>query len=237
MAVAKSETARDGAADGLEKPMRWALGMMSGTSLDGVDAAFLRGDGVEIDALGPSGFRPYTPEERAELRRALEAAAADPAPTSAQDPRFAAAADIVTAAHAELAEQMRAAAGAPEAAVVGFHGQTVLHRPAAGLTLQIGDAAALARRLGAPVAHGFRLADVAAGGQGAPLAPFAHLALARRARAALRERASSGPIAMLNLGGVGNLTWIAAEALEAEPGEAMADPAAPGALLAFDTGP
>lgn len=207
---------------------RWALGMMSGTSLDGVDAALLKGDGARVEAFGPSRFRPYSPEERAVLRAALtEAAEADPsggAPNGQSDPRFAEAIRVVGAAHAEAAEALLAEPGAERPALVGFHGQTVLHRPERRLTVQLGDGAALSKRLGLPVIHDFRSADVAAGGQGAPFASFFHAALARSAG----ERLAGAPVAFLNLGGVGNVTWIA-------PG--LDDPAAPGVLLAFDTGP
>jgi anhydro-N-acetylmuramic acid kinase len=124
------------------------------------------------------------------------------------------AAAVVEDAHAALLAGF-------EAEVVGFHGQTLAHRPEAGRTHQAGDGARLARALGRLVVWDFRSADVAAGGQGAPLAPFFHFACARWIGA-------SEPLAVLNLGGVGNLTWI-------DP--AAPEPQAPGALLAFDTGP
>jgi anhydro-N-acetylmuramic acid kinase len=97
--------------------------------------------------------------------------------------------------------------------VIGFHGQTVLHAPERRLTVQIGDGAALARHTGLDVVYDLRAADVAAGGQGAPLAPVYHRALAVR----LPER----PVAVLNIGGVGNVTWIGRD----------------GTPIAFDTGP
>ncbi|MFN3936864.1 MAG: anhydro-N-acetylmuramic acid kinase [Gemmobacter sp.] len=184
----------------------WALGTMSGTSLDGVDAAMLLTDGETVAAFGPSAYRPYTGDERAALRAALGAWPGDPA--------VRAAADVVERAHAELLARFEGAA------VIGFHGQTLAHEPRGRGTHQAGDGAILAEVLGLPVVWDFRSADVALGGEGAPLAPFYHFALARRLGA--------GPVAFLNLGGVGNLTW--------------ADPAAPapeaeGALVAFDTGP
>lgn len=200
----------------------WALGMMSGTSFDGVDAALIESDGADLGAVGPGAFRPYDEPERAVLRAAIaDAVAASDA--EAQTPgfadRFQAAARIVTDAHIEAARA--AMALAPKApALIGFHGQTVLHRPHLGVTVQLGEAARLAAALGAPVVYDFRAADVAAGGQGAPFAPFYHFALARRL--GLRDAA------FLNMGGVGNVTWIA-------PG--AGDPAEPGAILAFDTGP
>ncbi len=194
----------------------WALGFMSGTSLDGVDAALLRTDGVEIAEFGPAAYRAYSEAERGALKAALARAAAT-APAAAKALRWAAEARIVADAHLGATASLDAS----RAAIVGFHGQTVLHRPEVGVTVQIGDAARLADGLGKPVVHDFRSADVAAGGQGAPFAPFYHYALARRA-------GLSAPCAILNLGGVGNVTFI-------DPSAPA--PEAPGALLAFDTGP
>ncbi len=185
----------------------WALGTMSGTSLDGVDAAMLLTDGEAIHAFGPSAFRSYSPAERALLRAALGRWPGEAG--------VAAAAEVVETAHAELL------AGLPEAALVGFHGQTLAHEPGGRGTHQAGSGEVLAEVLGIPVVWDFRSADVALGGQGAPLAPFYHFACARRADFA-------APVVFVNLGGVGNVTWV-------DP--AAATPDAPGALLAFDTGP
>jgi anhydro-N-acetylmuramic acid kinase len=179
---------------------------MSGTSLDGVDAAMVLTDGVRVLARGARGYRPYAEAERLVLRSAL---GRWPGETGVE-----AAARIVTEAHADCLQ------GIEGAALVGFHGQTLAHDPKGRGTHQAGDGAALARALGLPVAWDFRTADVAAGGEGAPLAPFYHFALACEIGA--------DPIAFLNLGGVGNLTWADPSALA---------PEAPGALLAFDTGP
>jgi anhydro-N-acetylmuramic acid kinase len=123
---------------------------------------------------------------------------------------------LVTLRHAEAVEAFLSAAGIPAYAVdlVGFHGQTVFHDPALALTVQLGDGRALAHRLSIPVVWDFRADDVAAGGQGAPLAPVFHRALVEAA--ALR-----GPVAFLNLGGVANVTYVGAD----------------GELIAFDTGP
>jgi anhydro-N-acetylmuramic acid kinase len=183
-----------------------ALGAMSGTSLDGVDAATLVTDGERIVGFGPAAYRPYSPEERATLRAALGRWAG---------PEVTAAARVVEQAHAELLS------GLPRAALLGFHGQTLAHEPRGRGTLQVGDGAWLAEELGVPVVWDFRSEDVRQGGEGAPLAPFYHWALARHVGA-------TEPLAMLNLGGVGNLTWI-------DPSASR--PEAPGALLAFDTGP
>ncbi len=189
-----------------EGPVR-VVGTMSGTSLDGVDAAELVTDGVGILGFGASAYRAYDPAERAALRAALGRWPGEPG--------VAEAAAVVDAAHLALL------AGFPAADLVGFHGQTLAHDPAGRGTHQTGDGARLARALGRPVVWDFRAADVAAGGQGAPLAPAFHFALARHIGA-------TAPLAFLNLGGVGNLTWIDPAAPEAF---------APGAMLAFDTGP
>lgn len=195
-----------------------ALGLMSGTSMDGADAALIRGDGVEVAPLGGAAVA-YSDAERAALKRAAaDAAAAGPA-ARAED--FTEAAAIVASRAAEAAEAAIQDAGAGRPVLLGFHGQTLFHAPEHRFTLQVGDAQALADAVGAPVIRDFRAADVAAGGQGAPFAPFYHWALARRAGVA-------GAAMALNLGGVANVTWI-------DP--AAEDPAAPGALLAWDTGP
>lgn len=185
----------------------WALGTMSGTSLDGVDAAMIRTDGREIFEFGQAAYRPYTDAERTALRAALgrwpgEAGVAE-------------AAEVVETAHAELLARFTGAD------LVGFHGQTLAHDPARRGTHQAGDGATLARALGRPVVWDFRTADVRLGGQGAPLAPFFHFACARHIGA-------RAPVVFLNLGGVGNLTWV-------DP--AQPAPEVPGACLAFDTGP
>lgn len=183
-----------------------ALGAMSGTSLDGVDAAVIETDGERVLAFGETAYRPYDAAERAVLRAALG---------RWEGPQVAAAAAVVLEAHAEVL------GGFGEVDLVGFHGQTLVHDPGGRGTLQVGDGAVLARRLGRSVVWDFRTADVRAGGEGAPLAPFYHAALAQRI-------AAPGPVAFVNLGGVGNITWV-------DPGAAR--PELPGAVLAFDTGP
>jgi anhydro-N-acetylmuramic acid kinase len=185
----------------------WALGAMSGTSLDGVDAAMVLTDGHRVLDFGPTAYRPYTASERATLRAALGLWPGDPG--------VAKAAEVVEEAHAEVLSRFTGAE------IVGFHGQTLAHDPDGRGTHQAGDGALLARMLGVPVVWDFRSADVRLGGQGAPLAPFFHHALARRIGADL-------PLAFLNLGGVGNLTWV-------DPRHAA--PEVAGACLAFDTGP
>src|SRR5690242_5145781 len=193
---------------------------MSGTSLDGVDIALLETDGERIAAFGSTGHRPYTEDERALLRQAL----AEGASLTARDARpgvLSEADAFVTAVHAETVETFLRDTGIArgDVAVVGFHGQTVLHRPEKRLTVQIGDGAALAKRLGMTVAFDFRAADVAAGGQGAPLVPVFHQALARTL-----DRPH--PIAVLNVGGVANITWVDGGdpiACDTGPGNALID--------------
>jgi anhydro-N-acetylmuramic acid kinase len=184
-----------------------ALGLMSGTSMDGVDVAFIETDGLASARPGPWATFPYQPALRDRLARVV------------RDPDGAGAAALieldaaVTEAHAAAVEGFlsRHRAALRPIEVVGFHGHTILHRPERGFSRQIGDGARLAMRLGIDVVSDFRSTDVAAGGQGAPLAPLYHAALSHGI-----ER----PLAVLNVGGVANLTYIDADT-----------------VLAFDTGP
>ena len=194
-----------------------AIGLMSGTSLDGMDAALIETDGQAVQGFGPALSRPFDDATRALLDEAVQDALrwrfCGPPPAA-----FGPAAHALTmsaqAAVQALLDEARLTAS--DIDVIGFHGQTVLHQPPAGgvkgQTCQIGDAHALAQALGVPVVHDFRKADMAAGGHGAPLAPAYHKALA----ADLPK-----PVAVLNIGGVANLTWLGED----------------GTMLAFDTGP
>lgn len=185
----------------------WALGAMSGTSLDGVDAAMVLTDGVTISEFGPHAYRAYTAVEQATLRAALGQWPGDAA--------VQAAAEVVETAHAEVLSRFHGAE------IIGFHGQTLAHDPGGRGTHQVGDGALLSQVLDLAVVWDFRSNDVAMGGQGAPLAPFFHHACAR-------WMGAEKPLVFLNLGGVGNLTWI----------DPVKDaPESPGALMAFDTGP
>ncbi len=194
---------------------------MSGTSLDGVDVALIETDGESVAGFGPAFYRPYSEAERALLRAALAAAVT----LSRRDARpgvIGEAEALITGTHAEAVESFLARERIDRRGVdvVGFHGQTVLHRPDKRLTVQIGDGAALAKQLRLPVVFDFRAADVAAGGQGAPLVPIFHRALANAL-----DRAH--PIAVLNVGGVANVTFIdgAPEPLACDtgPGNALID--------------
>ncbi len=192
-----------------------AIGLMSGTSFDGVDIALVETDGERIERFGPSGYYPYDSYERAVLARALEEATSL-TDRSARPGVIAIAEAIVNGRHRMAVESFLSGNDMQrsDVDVIGFHGQTVLHRPEAKLTIQIGDGEALARALGRPVVYDFRAADVAAGGQGAPLAPTIHPVLTRNLDL-------PRPLAVLNLGGVGNVTFIGRD----------------GELVAFDTGP
>lgn len=180
-----------------------ALGLMSGTSLDGIDAALVETDGETVRATGAALTIAYDDDLRGGLRSVLGGTG----PVAEIERRL-------TQAHAEAVQRLLGQAGidAERVGVIGFHGHTILHRPEQRRTWQIGDRDLLARLTGIRVVGDFRSDDVAAGGQGAPLVPVYHAALAQ---------GLAVPLAVLNLGGVGNVTWIGGD----------------GALLAFDTGP
>jgi len=189
-----------------------AIGLMSGTSLDGIDAALIETDGEAL--VRPVAFRgePFSDAARAELAAATTMALTFDRPRAS--PPIVAAEELITRTHVLAVHKLLAEAGVGADAVgaVGFHGQTIAHRPDRGWTWQIGDGAALAKATGIVTVADFRSADVAAGGQGAPLLPIYHAALAARL---------AGPVAVLNLGGVANITAIDADAPP----------------IAFDTGP
>jgi len=188
------------------------IGLMSGTSLDGIDAALLETDGEEVVRSGPSLTVPYAPETRALLRASLDAAR-DVAQGAAVPQSIREAERHLTDAHAAAVKALLQKAEADAVSLIGFHGQTILHRPERHWTWQIGDGALLARQTGIDVINDFRSADVKAGGQGAPLMPLYHAALARKS--GLAE-----PLVVVNIGGIGNVTYIEGDT-----------------VLAFDTGP
>lgn len=198
----------------------WAVGLMTGTVLDGnIDVALLNTDGHKIHESGAYTLAPYQPETVALLREcqqlALEWQFVGPEPSL-----FAQAQRQLTLEQAEaVAALLHSVSLSPEdIGVIGFHGQTVLHRPPAGrvhgMTRQLSDGALMASRLGIDVVDDFRSADMRAGGHGAPLSAIYH-------RALLEALGSNGDTAVLNLGGVGNLSWWDGKDL----------------LVAFDTGP
>jgi anhydro-N-acetylmuramic acid kinase len=210
-----------GRREGTIAMMMTAIGLMSGTSLDGVDVALIETDGKRVKAFGPSGYRPYTDGERGLLRQALAEAIHLPQ-RDARPGILREAERAVTIAHAEAVATFTAQnrISREDIDIVGFHGQTVLHRPAQKMTVQIGDATALAKAIHIPVMHDFRAADVAAGGQGAPFVPVYHRALAQSLE---RE----GPVVVVNIGGVSNITYIDGAdtliACDTGPGNALLD--------------
>jgi anhydro-N-acetylmuramic acid kinase len=194
---------------------KWAIGLMSGTSADGVDAALIEADAEHIYGFGPALSEPYDAAFRARL-------------TSTYGGKGSAEliAEIeleLTRRHASAVLHLleRAQMKPSDIAVVGFHGQTIFHAPQERRTWQIGDGALLAKLTGIDVVNDFRSTDVAAGGQGAPLVPIFHKALADALPPEVKR-----PLAVLNIGGVANVTWIG-------PNDSTGN----GALLAFDTGP
>ncbi len=197
-----------------------ALGLMSGTSLDGIDLAILKTDGDQVAEPGPTHFYPYSRDLKIFVQRAIKAAlegrdgAADIGKASGE----------VTEAHAIAVAEILDKAGLKRTAidVIGFHGQTILHRPkrtpeSVGRTWQIGDGQSLADETKIDVVADFRAADIAAGGEGAPFAPLYHAALVR----ALARKHSVG---VINLGGVANVTYIPQDGGNLD-------------LIAFDCGP
>jgi anhydro-N-acetylmuramic acid kinase len=195
------------------------LGFMTGTSLDAVDMAVIETDGEAIHGFGPAGDRKLSDPLRDLLLEATAEALrwerGSPEPALFEQARRAVAEEHLAAA-AEFLDAHGLAWS--DFDLLGVHGQTVLHeRPAGGVpgrTVQLIDADRLARATGRPVAFDFRTADMAAGGEGAPLAPVYHLARAR-------ATGLKPPLGVLNVGGVANITFIGAD----------------GTFTAFDTGP
>jgi anhydro-N-acetylmuramic acid kinase len=186
--------------------MMRVLGLMSGTSVDGVDVALIETDGERVASFGPCLTVPYADDVRGLIRSAFGAEL--PSDTTRAAER------AVTEAHAAAVRHWSRKQGVALSTIdlVGFHGQTITHRPERRFTWQIGDGAALAGSLGVRVVSDLRSADVAAGGQGAPLVPVYHAALSRDL---------PRPLAVVNVGGVANVTWIGPD----------------DTLVAFDTGP
>lgn len=190
----------------------WALGLMSGTSLDGIDAALIRTDGEQIFSFGPSLTIPFEDTYRQQLRESVYGRG-----------DLMVAEREITMKHVEAVKQLLAKANMTkrDVHVIGFHGQTVMHRPAEDITWQIGNGALLAEKTGINVVCDFRRRDVAAGGEGAPLVPLYHAALAQHMEL---------PVAVLNIGGIANVTWIGRS-------ERSGDDIISHDIMAFDTGP
>jgi len=187
-----------------EQKVYRAIGLMSGTSLDGaIDVAMIETDGEGY--VKPLDF--YAHPYGADVRDAVRACFGKRVP----DDESRAAEKLVTQAHIDAVK-----ASGFEAGIIGFHGQTITHDPDQGLTWQLGDGAALAQACGIDVICDMRQADVQAGGQGAPLAPLYHAAMMNSERE---------PVVVLNIGGVSNVTFIGKEliAFDAGPGNALMD--------------
>jgi len=200
--------------------VKCVIGLMSGTSMDGVDAAMIYTDGVRIERLGPSLTVSYPSDVRERIREGLNVAS-----SCVLDSEVPAVIKVlereITDWHAHAIEELLAVTGqkAQDVDLVGFHGQTLTHRPDRGWTWQIGDGGRLAGHTGIAVVNDFRAADVKAGGEGAPLVPLYHAAMLARAR-------RHETVAILNIGGVANVTWVSF-------GQDGEDPK----IVAFDTGP
>ncbi len=191
---------------------QWALGLMSGTSLDGVDAALIRTDGNEIFEIGASLTLPFDDALRTRIRESVYMRG-DLAKIE-QD---------MTLAHADAVKALLKKVNLKprDVHVIGFHGQTIAHRPHEGLTWQMGNGALLAEKTGIDVVCDFRRHDVAAGGQGAPLVPLFHASLVKHMEL---------PVVVLNLGGIANITWIGRSENTGEDIMALD-------IMAFDTSP
>ncbi len=183
-----------------ENKVYTAIGLMSGTSLDGIDVALVRTDGMDSTELLDSCAFSYKESTREAIRKVFGSRYSSP--------------EIVEVEKLVTLEHAQAVKGAGfQADIIGFHGQTIIHDPSQKFTWQIGDSALLAQGTGIDVIGDMRQADVKAGGQGAPLLPLCHRSFASEVEK---------PIAILNLGGVGNITWLGKERTD---------------ILAFDTGP
>lgn len=188
----------------MENKVYTAVGLMSGTSLDGIDVALIRTDGKDQTELVDSALFEYESTTKDAIRGVFGSRHATP--------QTAIASDLLTDAHIDAVQDfMRGRSEKVD--IIGFHGQTIMHDPSQRFTWQIGDPAKLANAVGIDVVGDMRMADVKAGGQGAPLLPLCHRAFASKVQK---------PIAILNLGGVGNITWLGVERTD---------------ILAFDTGP
>lgn len=196
--------------------IRTAIGLMSGTSMDGIDVALLRTDGEGFVERGPFLGVPYEPAFRDRLKLALEQAKSI-AQREQRPGDLASVERELTLRHVIAVREFLAtnALDASSIDVIGFHGQTVLHRPDEALTVQIGDGALLARETGIPVVYDLRANDMMQGGQGAPLVPVYHAALA------VNVPHATLPVCFVNIGGISNLTYIGAD----------------GVIVGFDSGP
>lgn len=202
-----------------------ALGLMSGTSMDGIDLAMLATDGEAEVRRGSSMMVPYAPDLRERIEKALDLARSLEEPLPLPESLTKLQRDI-TQAHIAAVQAFLERFDLDSDAVdlIGFHGQTILHRPEHALTIQLGDGQAMADALGIPVIYDLRQADLQAGGQGAPLVPVYHAALAALLPDELQ---AMHPKVFVNIGGISNLTFIDQDgtlmATDAGPGNALID--------------
>ncbi|PLK70976.1 anhydro-N-acetylmuramic acid kinase [Rhizobium sp. TH135] len=196
--------------------MKTAIGLMSGTSMDGIDVALVRTDGEAVVERGGFLSVPYEPAFRDRLKQALE----DAKGIKQRDERPGDLSRMerdLTLRHAEAVglflqqEKLRR----EDIDFIGFHGQTVLHRPDEALTVQLGDGALLAAETGIDVVYDMRANDMVHGGQGAPLVPVYHQALAHQIPM------DQWPVCFVNIGGISNLTFLDRD----------------GTIIGFDSGP
>ena len=184
------------------------LGLMAGTSVDGIDASIILTDGTGVEPTGHHHHQAYRPETKQAIFAAMTAPDLDHTDL----------ADRIADDHADAVTTLMGEAGM-KPQLIGFHGQTIHHDPATGISMQIGNPERLAERIGIPVACDFRLADLAAGGQGAPLAPIYHQAVIERLGLPL-------PAAIVNIGGISNISIWNGETLhgyDTGPGNGLMD--------------
>ncbi|MEP0944539.1 MAG: anhydro-N-acetylmuramic acid kinase [Rhizobiaceae bacterium] len=200
--------------------MKTAIGLMSGTSMDGIDVALLHTDGQNRVEFGASMAIEYS----SAFRQRLEQGMVDALRIEKRDDRPKGLAELeceLTERHGDAVRQFLQANAirSDQIDLLGFHGQTVLHRPNEGLTVQLGDGAALARMTGIDVVYDMRADDMVAGGQGAPLVPVFHQSLAQLIDTQL-------PACFVNIGGISNITYVDGEdliAFDTGPGNALID--------------
>lgn len=199
------------------RPIKLAIGLMSGTSLDGIDAALITSDGDTVQRFGQAFHMDYSTDMRSRLKQALSEARKEKRPTD-KNALINETEQIQTDLHYVVVCELLELNGlkTDDIDVIGFHGQTLLHGPDEGWTWQIGLGERLAKRLNITVVNDLRGNDVKNGGQGAPMVPVYHQSI-------LKGQISEYPAALINIGGVANITWVGSE----EGGD----------MVAFDTGP
>jgi len=194
----------------------FVIGLMSGTSADGIDAALVRTDGIFLERTDITISHPY----RKKVAEAIHAARLSAEAFLSDTDSIAALARAISEDHAHAVKRICEMAPDISPDVIGFHGQTIYHNPQAGKTVQLGDGVALSQLTGLPVIYDFRAADIDAGGQGAPLAPIYHQML-------LTQAGCKMPAAFINIGGVANLTYCDAkgdiEGYDIGPGNGLID--------------